>query len=148
MKANGASHTYPDNEALIAAINSGQAAIGVVDHYYWWRLRAELGASSMHSQIAYFAPMDPGYVVDVSGAGVLASSKHQAAAQELLAFLVSNAGQQVIAASDSFEYPLHPGVAPRAGLTPFDQLQPHPISISDLGDGSVALNLLQQAQLL
>jgi iron(III) transport system substrate-binding protein len=148
MKSNGASHTYPDNESLVAAVNDGQAAIGVLDHYYWWRLQAELGSSSMHSKIAYFAPKDPGYVVDVSGAGVLSSSKHQAAAEELLAFLVSNAGQQVIVASDSFEYPLHPGVAPRAGLTPFDQLQPYPISIADLGDGSSALNLLQQAQLL
>jgi iron(III) transport system substrate-binding protein len=148
MKANGASLTYPDNESLLTAVNSGQAAIGVVDHYYWWRLQQEIGASSTHSQIAYFAPKDPGYVLDVSGAGVLASSKHQAAAQQLLAFLVSNAGQQVIVGSDSFEYPLHPGVVPRAGLTPFDQLQPYPISVSDLGDGSVALKLLQQAQLL
>ena len=46
----------------------------------------------MHSQIAYFAPRDPGYVIDVSGAGVLASSHHQAAADEFLAFLVSAAG--------------------------------------------------------
>jgi iron(III) transport system substrate-binding protein len=148
MKANGASHTYPDNESLVAAVNSGQAAIGVLDHYYWWRLQAELGATSMHSEIAYFAPQDPGYVVDVSGAGVLASSKHQAAAEELLSFLVSNSGQQVIVGSDSFEYPLHPGVAPRAGLKPFDQLQPFPITIAELGDGSAALQLLQQAQLL
>jgi iron(III) transport system substrate-binding protein len=148
MKANGASHTYPDNESLLTAVNGGQAAIGVVDHYYWWRLQQEIGASSTHVQLAYFAPKDPGYVIDVSGAGVLASSKHQSEAQQLLAYLVSNAGQQVIVGSDSFEYPLHPGVAPRAGLTPFDQLQPYPVSVSDLGDGSVALKLLQQAQLL
>jgi iron(III) transport system substrate-binding protein len=148
MKANGASHTYPDNESLVAAVNNGQAAIGVIDHYYWWRLQQEIGASSTHAQLAYFGPKDPGYVINVSGAGVLASSKHQSEAQQLLAFLVSNAGQQVIVAGDSFEYPLRPGVAPRAGLTPFDQLQPYPVSVSDLGDGSVALKLLQQAQLL
>ncbi len=50
--------------------------------------------------------------------------------------------------SDSFEYPLRPGVAAPAGLKPFDQLQPAPVTIADLGDGSEALQLIQQAQLL
>jgi iron(III) transport system substrate-binding protein len=50
--------------------------------------------------------------------------------------------------SDSFEYPLRPGVPAPAGLRPFDQLQPAPVSIADLGDGSEALRLIQQAQLL
>ena len=36
------------------------------------------GAAGMHSAIAYFAPHDVGYVVDVSGAGILKSSIHQA----------------------------------------------------------------------
>ena len=35
---------------------------------------------------------DPGSLVDVSGAGVLASSKNQAAAQAFLAYLVSDPG--------------------------------------------------------
>ena len=35
-----------------------------------------------------------------------------------------------------------------AGLRPFDQLQPAPVTIADLGDGSEALRLIQQAQLL
>ncbi len=51
----------------------------------------------MHSKITYFAPHDPGYVLDVSGAAVLKSSKHQAAAQRFLAFLVSKQGQEIIA---------------------------------------------------
>ena len=32
--------------------------------------------------------------------------------------------------------------------TPFDQLQPNPITIADLGDGAAAIALLQQAGLL
>ena len=49
--------------------------------YYWYRQRAEVGAAAMHSAVAPFAPGDPGYVIDVSGAGVLASSHAPAAAQ-------------------------------------------------------------------
>jgi hypothetical protein len=33
------------------------------------------------------------------------------------------------------------------GETPFGQLQPYPITIAELGDGSTALDLLQQVEL-
>ena len=111
-------------------------------------MRAELGASNMHSKIAYFAPRDPGYVLDVSGAGILKSSKHKADAQKFLAFLVSKQGQEIIAHSISFEYPIASGVSTTAPETPFDQLQPNPITIPELGDGSTAIALLRKAGLL
>jgi iron(III) transport system substrate-binding protein len=119
-----------------------------VNQYYWYRMRAELGASSIHSKITYFAPSDPGYVLDVSGAAVLKSSKNQAAAQEFVAFLVSKQGQEVIAHSNSFEYPLDDGVTTVAAETPFDDLQPNSITVAQLGDGSTAIALLSQAGLL
>ena len=133
-------------------MNRGQVAFGVINQYYWYRLRAEIGASAMHSQLAYFAPRDPGYVIDVSGAAVLKSSRHQAAAQKFLAFLVSQQGQDVIARAEgneqSYEYPLADGVTTSAPETPFGQLQPNPITVADLGDGSAAIALLRQAGLL
>jgi iron(III) transport system substrate-binding protein len=148
VKANAGSHSYPDNETLTAAVNSGQVALGLINHYYWYRLRAQLGAGGMHSALHYFAAGDPGYVLDVSGAAVLASSTHQAAAQKFLAFLVSARGQKILAQSDSFEYPLRPGIAAHAGLTPLAMLHPDTAdTIASLGDGQTALSLLQQAQL-
>jgi iron(III) transport system substrate-binding protein len=151
IKANAAGHVYPDNETIAADVNRGVAAFGVVNQYYWYRMRAEIGASNIHSQIATFAPGDPGYVIDVSGAAVLKSSRHQAAAQKFLAYLVSRAGQEVIAnpaKSISFEYPLASGVTTLAPETPFDQLRPYPISIAQLGEGAAAIALLKQAGLL
>ncbi len=62
--------------------------------------------------------------MNVSGAAVLKSSPHRAAAQKFLAFLVSRTGQETIAHSHSYEYPLRPGVAPAPGLRPFAELQP------------------------
>jgi iron(III) transport system substrate-binding protein len=152
VKSNGASHSVPDNETLVNDVNRGQAAFGLINEYYWYRLKAEIGASAMHSQLAYFAPRDPGYVIDVSGAAVLKSSKHQAAAQKFLAFLDSTQGQEIIARASgneqSYEYPLGSGVTTSAPQTPFSQLQPNSITIADLGDGSAAIALLQQAGLL
>ena len=148
VKANAGSHDYPDNETLTSEVNSGQVEIGLINHYYWYRLRAGLGASAVHSALHFFAAGDPGYVLDVSGAGILASSTHQASAQKFLAFLVSAAGQRIIAQSDSFEYPLRPGVAANPELPPLSSLHPDPAdTIAKLGDGSTALQLLQQAQL-
>ncbi len=152
MKSTAASHLVPDNETLVNDVNRGQVAFGLINEYYWYRLRAEIGASAIHSQLAYFAPRDPGYVIDVSGAAVLKSSKHQAAAQKFLAFLVSEQGQDIIGRAEgneqSYEYPLADGVTTSAPETPFSQLQPNPITIADLGDGSAAIALLRQAGLL
>ena len=61
-------------------------------------------------------------------------------------------GQDIIARAEgneqSFEYPLADGVTTSAPETPFDQLQPSPITIADLGDGAAAIALLRQAGLL
>ena len=149
--ANASGHVYPDNETIASQVNRGAVAFGIVNQYYWWRMRAEIGASSTHSKIAYFAPGDPGYVIDVSGAAVLKSSAHQAAAQKFLAFLVSKQGQEIVAdpsKSISYEYPIASGVTTQAPETPFSQLRPYPITIAELGDGSTAIALMREAGLL
>jgi iron(III) transport system substrate-binding protein len=148
IKANAQQHVYPDNETITSMVNSGQAAIGIINHYYWYRLRAEIGASQMQSAIAYFAPHNAGYVLDVSGAAVLKSSHHQAAADKFLSFLVSRKGEEILAHSDSFEYPLGSGVLTAEPLRPFASLQPAPLTIADLGDGAEAVALLHESQLL
>ena len=149
VKANGSSHDYPDNETIVSKVNSGDIQIGVINNYYWYRLQAQLGGpSKMHSALATFAPMDPGYIVNVSGAGIIKSSKHQADAQKFLAFLASAKGQQTMADSDSFEYPIAAGTSPADNQTPLTDLQPYPMTISDLGNGAEAVKLLQEAQML
>ena len=148
IKANAGSHIYPDNETIADEVNRGAVAFGVVNQYYWYRMSAELGKSNVHSDITHFAPGDPGYVLDVSAAGILKSSKHKADAQKFVAFLVSKQGQEIIAHSLSYEYPLDHGVTTSAPETPFADLQPNPITIAELGDGSTAISLLRKAGLL
>ena len=148
IKANASGHLYPDNETIADEVNRGEVAFGVVNQYYWYRLRAEDGASNVPSRITYFAPHDPGYVLDVSGAAVLKSSTHKALARKFIAYLVSKAGQEIIAHSISFEYPIASGVTTAQPETPFGELQPNAITIPELGNGSAAIALLQAAGLL
>ncbi len=148
VKANAGGHDYPDNETLTAEVNGGQVALGIINQYYWYRERAQAGSGGTHSALAYFAPHDVGYVVDVSGAGILKSSQHQKAAQRFLAFLTSKQGQEIIAHSESYEYPIASGVTTAQPETPFDRLEPNGITIAELGTGAEAIKLLQEVELL
>jgi iron(III) transport system substrate-binding protein len=146
LQANG--RVYPDNETVATQVNNGESAVGPINHYYWYRLRDEVGQAGMHSALHYYAPGDPGDLVNVSGAAVLKSSSHEAAAQAFLAFLVSRAGQETVAHSHSYEYPLLAGVSPAPGLRAFNQLKPATLTPAELGDGSAALALEQKLGLL
>jgi iron(III) transport system substrate-binding protein len=149
VKANaGSGDNVPDNETLTSDVNQGVTDFAVINHYYYYRLEGELGAGAVHAKLAYFAPKDPGYVEDISGAAVLKSSKNSAAAQKFLAFLTSEAGQTVMEHGESFEYPLRAGVAANPLLPPLSSMQPCDFTPADLGTGLTAKTLLQQAGLL
>ncbi|OIK07787.1 extracellular solute-binding protein [Streptomyces monashensis] len=145
LKAN--SKVYGSNEDLVAAVNRGEVEAGVIDHYYWYRLRDEQGASHMQSALGYFKQGDPGALVDVSGAAVLSHGRHQAAAQAFLAYLTSKPAQQIIATSESYEYPLAAGVKNTKVSRPLTASGPV-AQAGDLGDGKDALQLLQSVGLL
>ncbi|MGH6673916.1 MAG: iron ABC transporter substrate-binding protein [Xanthobacteraceae bacterium] len=140
---------FDDDEGVVAAVDRGAVATGIINNYYWARLRTEEGASKIHSQIHHFGDGDVGALVNVSGAAVLASSKHPKEAQRFVAFLVSKPVQQMIGKGDiDFEYPLARGVAPNPLLRPFAQLQPPSVSMAQLGDDQLAAQLLREAGLI
>jgi iron(III) transport system substrate-binding protein len=148
LKANAGANIVPDNETLVSDVNRGVAQLGIINHYYFYRLKAETSAGSLHAGLAYFAPGDAGYLKTISGAAVLKSSSHSSAAQKFVAFLTSQAGQSTIAHGESFEYPLAAGVSPNPALTPLSQLSPSGFTAAEFGTGEEAKKLLQEAQLL
>jgi iron(III) transport system substrate-binding protein len=149
LKANaGTGDNIPDNETLTSDVSQGTTDLAIINSYYFYRLQAEVGKGAVNARIAYFDPHDPGYVEDISGVAILKSSKHQAAAQQLLAFMTGEAGQTVLAHSESYEYPLHPGVSVSPELVPLSQLQPASFTPAELGTGLDAKTLLQEAGLI
>jgi iron(III) transport system substrate-binding protein len=149
LKANaGSNDNVPDNETLTSDVSKGATDFAVINHYYYYRLQAETGKSSVHAQLAQFAPQDPGFIKTISGAAILKSSTHQAAAQQLLDFMTSEAGQTVLEQGESFEYPLKSGVAANPALPPLSSYQPNAFSPADLGTGLNVKTLLQQAGLI
>ena len=147
LKANA--QVFDDDEGVVAAVNRGAAATGIINSYYWARLHTELGDKGTRSKIYHFKNGDVGALINVSGAAILKSSKHKDEAQKFLAFLVSKPVQEMLAKGNiDFEYPLAAGVAANPLLLPFGDLQPPDISAAKLGDDRSSAKLLRQAGLL
>ncbi|WP_042265113.1 iron ABC transporter substrate-binding protein [Paraburkholderia heleia] len=143
------SQIFDDDEGVVAAVNRGAVATGIINNYYWDRLHAEIGDKKTQSAVAHFADGDVGALVNVSGAAVTKSAHNVDGAQKFLAYLVSERAQKLMAQDHiSFEYPLRPGVASDPINKPFDQLKPPALTIQQLGDDSQAGRLLRQAGLL
>jgi iron(III) transport system substrate-binding protein len=149
LKANaGSSDNVPDNETLTSDVGNGTTELALINHYYLYRLEAEVGKSKVDAKLAYFARKDPGYLESISGAAVLKSSTHQKAAQAFVAFLTSHAGQKVLAKGESFEYPIASGVGANPELPALSTLQPNGFTPAELGTGEKAKTLLEEAGLL
>ena len=139
---------FQTDEAVVAAVNRGDVATGLINHYYWYRLRLEIGASAMHSSVYYFPDHDVGSIENISGAAVLASSAHKREAQRFVAFLVSRAGQEILAHSADFEYPARPGVRPNPALRPLSAISPAALGPVRLGNDQQAARLIEQSGLV
>ena len=138
---------YADIESVVAAVNKGQKAVGIINQYYWYRLRTELGAGNTKSEVYYFPNRNVGGLENISGAAVVASSAHKTAAEKFVSFLVSAQGEKILASGDTYEYPVRPGVAPNSALVPLSQTNPAVLNVTSLGNDLPAASLLQQAGL-
>ncbi len=145
LKANGS--LYQDDETVVAAVNRGTEAVGIINHYYWYRLRLEVGMGGIHSKLYFFPNHDDGALENIAGAAVLASSTHKTDADKFVSFLVSDQAQSILSAGDDFEYPTRSGSAANPQLPPLSSLNPAIINVIKLGDDQPAALLMQKVGL-
>lgn len=109
LRDNAGAQVYQKSSQIVEAVAKGQAALGIVNHYYVYRHLAAQPAAP----IAVFMPDQQeggmGAIMNVAGIGVVKSTKHLDTAKLLVEFLVAQAGQKLFADLDK-EYPLHPDV--------------------------------------
>ncbi len=119
---------FPKNSPIVAAADAGEISIGLVNHYYLYRLEAEQGSVTAAN---HFLPAgDAGSLVMPSAIGILASSEHPDA-ETLIEFLLSESAQQHFA-TETFEYPLVPGIDASPGLPDIDSLATPDLDLSAL----------------
>ncbi|HSA65424.1 MAG TPA: extracellular solute-binding protein [Nitrospira sp.] len=109
LKDNAGTQVYQKSSQIVEAVAKGQAAAGIVNHYYVYRHLA----AQPTAPIAVFMPDQQqggmGAIMNVAGVGIVKSTKHLESAKLLIEFLVAKAGQKLFADLDK-EYPLHPEV--------------------------------------
>lgn len=109
LKDNAGTQVYQKSSQIVEAVAKGQAAAGIVNHYYVYRHLA----AQPTAPIAVFMPDQQqggmGAIMNVAGVGIVKSTKHLESARLLVEFLVAKAGQKLFADLDK-EYPLHPEV--------------------------------------
>ena len=137
---------YRGNGTVMKAVNAGEVPAGVIYHYYWYGDQAGTGENSGNTKLLYWKNGDPGAFVSVSGGGVLASSKKQQQAQELLKFVTGKKGQQVVA-DTVYEYPIGGVVPANPALKPLGELQPPTVDPASL-NGPDVTDLMTQAGLI
>jgi iron(III) transport system substrate-binding protein len=135
---------YEGNSQILAAIEAGEVAAGLINHYYWFEKAAEVGRENMKSKTAWFAPGDPGNLVNVAGVSVLSEN---AAAITFARWLLSETAQQYFLET-TFEYSLTTDVAPDASLPKLSEIGGPEIDLSNLSSLNVTLEMLAKAGLI
>ena len=150
IKSNAGSDDHtPDNETLVSDVSKGDADMGLINHYYFYRLRDEMGAGNFHAKLSLLHPRDPGYVEDISGAGILKSSQEPGGGAEVPRVH----DQRRRAARARRQHQLRVPARPRAWRRTrhcrrSSTFEPNPITPAQIGTGTDAQDLLQQAGLL
>ena len=129
-----------NNLASLDLVNTGQVQLGLINHYYWFRQAAEVGADNMRAQLK-FLPGDPGGIVNVTGAAILNGAAEDADARAFVEYLVSEEAQRYFV-EETFEYPLLPGIDAPAGLPAIDTLVNPGLDLSDLDSVEESQQLL------
>jgi iron(III) transport system substrate-binding protein len=139
---------YERNGLIRDAIADGEIQLGLINHYYVMQKRAEEKDPESYPVGLHFPPNgDVGSLINVAGAGVLASSSNQEAATALVDFLLSAEAQEYFR-DETAEYPVAAGVEPSADLPPLDQIAQPQLDLGDLDDLEGTLRLLERAGVL
>jgi iron(III) transport system substrate-binding protein len=138
---------YEKNAVVRDAVNTGDVALGLVNHYYLFEKIIAEGADAVVAKNYYFTNGDIGGLVNVAGVGMLQSSKNQESTIALINYLLSPAGQEYFA-QKSFEYPLVAGIKQYAELPALADLNSPNVDLSDLRSIALTQEMLEEVGLL
>jgi iron(III) transport system substrate-binding protein len=147
VKANGAT-TFESNSDVLEAVNKGDQAIGLINHYYWVRAADEAGGTDkMTAKLVFPKGDDPGALVNATAAGITTKGAGNSAAQQFVDYLLSEEGQTYFV-EETFEYPVVDGIADPAGIPALDTLEGPQLDLTDLDSLEQTQTLLTSVGLL
>jgi iron(III) transport system substrate-binding protein len=145
MAANDA-QVYADNTAIVQAVGRGEVPMGLVNHYYNYRAKAE--DPSLPTENHFFPNGDIGSLLLTTAIGVVNTSEDVELADQLVDFMLREKAQTFFS-EESFEYPLASGVEPAAALPPLSQIELATFDVNALGGGlGRTLELIEDSGLI
>jgi iron(III) transport system substrate-binding protein len=136
--------TYPNNISILDAVNRGEVALGLINHYYWFEARQD--DPDQPSALHFFDDGDLGSMLLVTAASVLDTSDQPEEAEQLIEFLLSAEGQRYFA-EETLEYPLAGGVEPVEGLFPLEEIVSVRLDLRGLGSLDETIDLIDRSGL-
>ncbi len=122
------------NRPTVDAVGRGEFDFGLVNHYYNFQEKEAIGADH-RAENHSFATDDIGSLLIITAAGMTSASDDTAAAESLIAYLLSDSAQTYFT-QETLEYPLADGVAPADVLPALDQgTNDFDVDFDSLGDG-------------
>jgi iron(III) transport system substrate-binding protein len=138
-------HLYENNIATVEAVAAGEVDVGFVNHYYLYGHLDEQPDAPVDNH--YLEPGDAGALVNVAGAGILATTDKPGMAQQLVDYLLGE-GQEYFA-TETDEYPLVEGVESENELPPLTDLHGPDVELGALGgELEATIELLDSVGLL
>jgi iron(III) transport system substrate-binding protein len=137
---------YPKNGPAVQAVAKGEIDVAFVNHYYVYRLRKEAAGAKFPVE-CFFPPGDLGAMMNVAGAGVVATSKAPRRAEELVAALLADEAQKVFAL-ENFEYPLTGSVKLPEGIPEIAKLELPTLDLGSIDDLEGTMALLRKTKAL
>lgn len=135
--------TFPKNDAIAEAVNNGEVALGLLNHYYPLELAEEIPDADIAVK---FLPGDVGGMANAAGIGILKTSQ-ETDAIKLVEYLLSEETQQAFV-EHSFEYALIAGIDSPEGTPALDSLDLPDVDLSSLTDLQGTLAMLTEVGLL
>lgn len=130
--ADNDARTYPNNTSIVQAVGRGEVPMGLVNHYYNYRARAE--NPDVSSENHFFAAGDIGSLLIITAIGILDSSDEPERAEELVRFMLGRSAQEFFS-QQTFEYPLAAGVRPASVLPALSEINITSYDFDRLGGG-------------
>jgi iron(III) transport system substrate-binding protein len=134
---------FEKNSIILQAVEDGVVDAGLINHYYWFELAAQVGAENMKSEIAWFEDGDIGNLINVAGVAVVSDNPN---AMVFTKWLLSDTAQQYFV-ERTREYSLT-GVPEVAGLKPLRDIKAPEMDLSELESLAETLELIRKAGLL
>ena len=137
---------YPNNVAIVEAAARGEIDVGLVNHYYNYRLAADAEAAGQEHRAANYdlSDEDIGSLLIITAATMTTNVSDREAAQGLISYLLSPSVQRFFT-RNTFEYPLAGGVEPNPALPPLSALSIGSVDFDALGGGFEATEEIIQS---